>query len=131
MSKCKVSKIIIIPRSYSTQTHTHTHAAIGASITSELPSQQVLFSGSPISLGCSATGAPPPTYQWIKDGVPLAESSTQFQVNSNTGSLTIDSVDNTYSGDHTCRATNRIGDRVIGQDEISTELSVISKSCIL
>ena len=37
----------------------------------ERPANQTIDISSPISLTCSATGNPPPTYQWYKDGEPV------------------------------------------------------------
>lgn len=35
--------------------------------------EQALRPGPPVSLRCSATGSPPPSFTWLLDGEPLSE----------------------------------------------------------
>ena len=74
------------------------------------------------------TGAPPPEYQWLKDGVPLS-TGPLFDL-SVPGVLQISAVGVVHTGNYTCRAVNRLpqDEAVIGTADSSAQLFVISKS---
>ena len=119
-----------------TCTHPHTltiytpHTAIPASITTPLPSPQVAFMERSLQLTCAAAGAPPPSYIWTKESVPLA-NSLAFEV-SDSGLLTILTVDSSSGGNYTCVATNAVGDQVVGTASTSTIVTAIGEwsSCV-
>ena len=71
------------------------------------------------------TGAPPPSYLWMKEGIPLNMEAFDFSL---PGVLTINDVASTHAGNYTCTAVNKIGERVIGQVTSTAELSVIGES---
>ena len=102
--------------------------AISAEIQQDLPLNTIVFRNQPASLDCIATGAPPPSYQWLKDNIPLSEP---FEINPTNGTLRISIAADVHNGQYRCRATNQIGTRVIGRDETSTTVTVISKQMML
>ena len=74
---------------------------------------------------CSADGAPPPSYIWLKESVPLSDGP-DFDL-SVEGVLRITNVESSSGGNYTCTASNRVGGREVGRDETSTFLSVIGE----
>ena len=55
----------------------------------------------PINLTCTATGNPPPTYQWLKDGVPIPQETRSY--------LYIAKTSPEKRGNYTCVASNSRG----------------------
>ena len=71
--------------------------------------------GSPLILSCTSEGSPPDTFTWMKDGTPIAQSTSittvthtsaaaEFQTN-----YTINNFDIDYVGTYTCIVNNPIG----------------------
>ena len=88
-------------------------------------SDQVVFIGHPLQLTCTATGAPPPTYQWFKDLLPLSPSPS-VSVDSVSGRLYIGSTYASHTGRYTCTATNEIaGVGIVGNVTTSADVYVI------
>ena len=104
---------------------THPHTAIPASITTPLPSPQLAFMERSLQLTCVADGAPPPSYIWTKESVPLA-NNLAFEV-SDSGLLTIVTVDISSGGNYTCVATNAVGGQVVGSASTSTIVTAIGE----
>ncbi|XP_053206724.1 palladin-like [Panonychus citri] len=77
--------------------------------------------GGKTSFTCqSLTGSPPFQMKWFKDGTEIVDSSTiKIRTNEELSSLIIDSIKSSYSGNYTCKISNRYG-----QDSYSTELLV-------
>lgn len=65
------------------------------------PRNQSVTRGSSAVLQVAATGAPPPTFQWYRNGIPLPDS------NSNT--LTLSNVQDAELGAYTVTVTNSLG----------------------
>eukprot|EP00118_Oscarella_pearsei_P022470 m.260180 g.260180 ORF g.260180 m.260180 type:complete len:1305 (+) comp40432_c0_seq2:224-4138(+) len=65
------------------------------------------FSTLSVTLPCSATGAPRPTFSWQFQGVPVQESADMKILQS--GSLVISKVGSKHKGKYTCAATNQKG----------------------
>ena len=71
--------------------------------------------GSNITLTCTSSGSPPDTFTWIKDGVPVTQSTDITTVTyTNTmavfsSSYTISNVRVSDNGTYTCTVTNPIG----------------------
>jgi len=71
--------------------------------------------GSPITLSCTSRGSPPDTFTWMKDGIPITQSTSITTVTYNSTSALfrseymIDNVATSDSGTYTCTVTNPIG----------------------
>ena len=71
--------------------------------------------GSNITLTCTSSGSPPDTFTWMKDGVPVIQSTDITTVTyTNTvavfsSSYTISNVSVSDNGTYTCTVTNPIG----------------------
>ena len=71
--------------------------------------------GSNITLTCTSSGSPPDTFTWMKDGVPVTQSTDITTVTyTNTmavfsSSYTISNVSISDNGTYTCTVTNPIG----------------------
>ena len=71
--------------------------------------------GSNITLTCTSSGSPPDTFTWMKDGVPVTQSTDITTVTyTNTmavfsSSYTISYVSINDNGTYTCTVTNPIG----------------------
>lgn len=65
------------------------------------PQSQVVAAGSGMNFNVTVTGAPPITYQWQKDLVPIAGATTAI--------LNIASVQASHTGNYTVSATNPVG----------------------
>ena len=85
-----------------------------ATSSSSLVAVDIVF-GSSITLTCISSGAPPDTFTWMKDGVPVTQSTSIITViYTNTmavfsSSYTISNVDVSDNGTYTCTVTNPIG----------------------
>lgn len=79
---------------------------------------------------CTADGAPPPTYMWMKESVPLAHSRN-FDLSID-GILRIENVEASSGGNYTCRASNDVGGNEVGSAETSTVLTTIgNRMCVV
>ena len=71
--------------------------------------------GSDIILSCTSSGSPPDTFTWMKDGVPVTQSTSITAVTYNATSAvfnsdyTISNFGLTDNGTYTCTVTNPIG----------------------
>ena len=71
--------------------------------------------GSNITLTCTSSGSPPDTFTWMKDGVPVTQSTDITTVTYNntmavfSSSYTISNVSVSDNGTYTCTVTNPIG----------------------
>lgn len=80
-------------------------------------------------MSCSARGAPPPAYTWLKADTPL-QTGTSFIVGDD-GSLLIRQVGAGSEGTYMCQATNVLPNGgVVGVDSVTTLLTPIGK-CIV
>ena len=68
-----------------------------------------------ITLTCTSSGSPPDTFTWMKDGVPVTQSTDITAVDYTStsavfsSSYTISNVSISDSGTYTCTVTNPIG----------------------
>ena len=87
--------------------------------------------GDPLTLNCTSQGSPPDTFTWMKNGVPVTQSTSITEVTYNDTSAVFRadySIDNTAtsdSGTYTCNVTNPIG-----SDNATITVVVISKLSI-
>ena len=71
--------------------------------------------GSNITLSCTSSGSPPDTFTWMKDGVPVTQSTSITAVTYDDNSAvfnsdyTISNFSLTDNGTYTCTVTNPIG----------------------
>ena len=71
--------------------------------------------GSNITLSCTSSGSPPDTFTWMKDGVPVTQSTSIATVTHTPTSAvfssdyTISNFSLTDNGTYTCTVTNPIG----------------------
>ncbi|XP_017030457.1 fasciclin-2 isoform X2 [Drosophila kikkawai] len=86
-----------------------------------LPSELEATEGQPYAANCTATGKPVPEISWIRDATQLnVATADRFQVNPQTGLVTISSVIQEDHGTYTCLAKNKAG--VVDQ---KTKLNVL------
>ncbi|XP_036448228.1 neural cell adhesion molecule L1.2 isoform X2 [Colossoma macropomum] len=81
------------------------------------------FSSDDIILNCEATGNPPPTFRWVKDGVEFDLSSVSAMlVSPDSGSFTAkDGPIHHFQGNYSCFASNELGTAVSNEAQIFTE----------
>uniref|UniRef100_A0AAR2LAY5 Neural cell adhesion molecule L1 n=1 Tax=Pygocentrus nattereri TaxID=42514 RepID=A0AAR2LAY5_PYGNA len=81
------------------------------------------FSSDDIILNCEATGNPPPTFRWVKDGVEFNLSSVSaILVSPDSGSFTAkDGPIHHFQGNYSCYASNELGTAVSSEAQILTE----------
>ena len=85
--------------------------------------------GSPLTLNCTSRGSPPDTFTWMRNGVPLTQSTNIIEVDYTSTSAVFlatystDSVTASDSGTYTCTVTNPIGSN-------SATITVVSKLLI-
>lgn len=90
-------------------------------VITNLPTNLEAIEGKPFAANCTATGKPIPEISWIKDSDQQnVANADRFQVNSLTGLLTINSVQENDYGTYTCIAKNDAG--VVDQ---KTKLNVL------
>ncbi|KAH8420233.1 hypothetical protein KR009_007698 [Drosophila setifemur] len=86
-----------------------------------LPANLEAIEGKPFAANCTATGKPVPEISWIRDATQLnVATADRFQVNPQTGLVTISSVNQEDYGNYTCLAKNKAG--VVDQ---KTKLNVL------
>ncbi len=84
---------------------------------------QVVFSGTNLTLSCEATGAPTPTYQWLKDG---GDAHTVFGFDTSIpGQLWIEDVYANLGGVYTCIAESSVGGETIGTENTSALVVIV------
>ncbi|XP_062871773.1 neural cell adhesion molecule L1.2 isoform X2 [Trichomycterus rosablanca] len=81
------------------------------------------FSSDEITLTCEATGNPPPTYRWVRNGTEFDPSVISgMAVSSDSGSFTIkDAPINEVRGKYSCYASNELGTAVSKEAYVITE----------
>ncbi|XP_047662765.1 neural cell adhesion molecule L1.2 isoform X2 [Tachysurus fulvidraco] len=87
------------------------------------PESLIVFSSDDIMLKCEATGNPPPTYRWLKDGVEFDPASISGVITSHDlGSITVkDAPIHQFQGNYTCLVSNELGTAVSNEVHIITE----------
>ncbi|XP_067391212.1 hemicentin-1 isoform X2 [Emydura macquarii macquarii] len=75
----------------------------------EEPSDYIVILHSPLELDCLATGTPPPTIMWLKDGQPVEEGDG-YKILLNGRKLLISRAQVSDTGRYKCVATNKAGD---------------------
>uniref|UniRef100_A0A8C3DQA4 Hemicentin-1 n=1 Tax=Corvus moneduloides TaxID=1196302 RepID=A0A8C3DQA4_CORMO len=78
---------------------------------SEMPSEVSVLLGQSVQLLCSASGAPTPDVQWLKDGKTIASDDLQrIRVSPDGSTLNISRALTSDTGKYTCVATNPAGE---------------------
>ncbi|XP_068154477.1 fasciclin-2 isoform X2 [Drosophila tropicalis] len=95
-------------------------------VITHLPTTLEAVEGKPFAANCTATGKPVPEISWIKDAAQQnVATADRFQVNPQTGLLTVNSVSQDDYGTYTCIAKNAAG--VVDQ---KTKLNVLVRPSI-
>ena len=68
-----------------------------------------LFPGQSRTLDCTASGQPPPTITWTRNGLPVPSASLPSLSLADNGSLVLSEVTGTEEGNYSCVATNQRG----------------------
>ncbi len=68
-----------------------------------------LFPGQSTVLDCTASGSPPPTITWTRNGVPIAFHAFPSLSLASNGSLLLSAVTGSEEGNYSCIATNQEG----------------------
>ena len=68
-----------------------------------------LFPGQSATLDCTASGEPPPTITWTRNGLPLASLTTPTLSLASNGSLVLSGVTGAEQGNYSCVASNEAG----------------------
>ena len=85
------------------------------SLSSSSSSAMDIDIGSNITLSCTSSGSPPDTFTWMKDGVPVTQSTSITAMTYDDSSAvfssnyTISNFSLTDIGKYTCTVTNPIG----------------------
>ena len=72
------------------------------------PKNFTIEEGLPMTLFCNATGNPPPTLSWTKDGSPLNDTQG-ITFSGDNETLSIASINRSESGNYRCVARNGLG----------------------
>ena len=94
-------------------------------ITDTTEEYRVTF-GSRVTLACPATGFPPPSITWTKDGIPISENNPHYDIDESAGTLEIQSGESLDAGTYECTVTSLAGVTV---KEMT--LKILGKLCIL
>ncbi|XP_035794754.1 neogenin-like isoform X2 [Anopheles albimanus] len=72
-----------------------------------VPQPQTVREGDTVILDCAANGNPKPTIRWLRNGedIDMNDLDSRFRI-MGTGSLQINSIQDTDAGDYQCRASN-------------------------
>ncbi|MED6256667.1 Neural cell adhesion molecule L1 [Ataeniobius toweri] len=93
------------------------------------PESVTVFSVEDLVMSCEASGIPPPSFSWTKDGKPFDPSTdTELKVTKNSGSFAFYTLSNTmdtlkpYQGKYICYATNELGTAVSNEAILRTDV---------
>lgn len=70
---------------------------------------QVAFTGKNLTLSCQATGAPEPSYEWLRDGSSISSGLSDFFDTSVPGLLKIPNIIGQLASMYTCVARSSVG----------------------
>ena len=85
------------------------------------------FARESLTLRCNATGAPSPTYQWMKEDTSLSTTNPDFRFPS-PGVLVFQSLNSALQGNYTCLAISMIGaETLIGTVNSTAQVYVAGK----
>ena len=88
---------------------------------------QVVFQGRQLNLSCNATGAPMPSYRWLRnnDTVSAEKNNVDFSI---PGLLIFNSINIDHQANYTCIAEGKItNDFLIGENRSTAEIMVVGK----
>uniref|UniRef100_A0A915CRG5 Ig-like domain-containing protein n=1 Tax=Ditylenchus dipsaci TaxID=166011 RepID=A0A915CRG5_9BILA len=83
------------------------------SVSEKQPSEYSFVQGQSADIQCLVTGQPAPQIAWLRQGVPVADSTPRHTILSN-GTLRISNVLKEDVGHYTCQASNPAGKQEIG-----------------
>ncbi|KAM4737433.1 neural cell adhesion molecule L1.2 isoform 2-T2 [Anableps anableps] len=93
------------------------------------PESVTVFSVEDLVMSCEASGIPPPSFSWTKDGKPFDPSAdTELKVTKSLGSFAFYTLSNTmdtlkpYQGKYVCYATNELGTAVSNEAILKTDV---------
>ncbi|KAK2825500.1 hypothetical protein Q7C36_019427 [Tachysurus vachellii] len=119
---CALFLLVLAPMPGHTAIHIAENLKMPPQITIQ-PESLIAFSSDDIMLKCEATGNPPPTYRWLKDGVEFDPASISGVITSHDlGSITVkDAPIHQFQGNYTCLVSNELGTAVSNEVHIITE----------
>ncbi|KAL4655476.1 neural cell adhesion molecule L1.1-like isoform X1 [Arapaima gigas] len=88
------------------------------------PESYTAFTPEDIVLTCNASGNPPPTFRWVKDGQqfdPFSDPQLSISENSGTFSVFANGSISKYMGKYRCYASNELGTAISKEAQIITE----------
>ncbi|XP_019904855.2 hemicentin-1 isoform X2 [Esox lucius] len=77
---------------------------------SEIPGEVGVLLNDSVQLVCRAQGTPPPSIQWLKDGMALEAGLRGLRISPDGSTLTLSGAQTSDSGKYTCVASNRAGE---------------------
>lgn len=93
------------------------------------PTERKVVLAKPLILECEATGHPPPTLTWLKDGVPVRHGEN-VRVLEQGRKIEIPSASVSDSGRYICVATSIAGDKEVKYDVKVLGKETPKKSCL-
>ena len=91
------------------------------------PKNFTLEEGLPMTLFCNATGNPPPTLSWTKDGSPI-NNNQGIPFSGDNETLFIASINRSESGNYRCVARNGLGNDLSNPAKVDVQCKCSSNS---
>ena len=80
----------------------------GPPVIEEKPGNKTVSEGNNVKFICRATGKPPPTLSWVKDGNTINQNSNNTVLSQDSQTLTITNVKRSDAGKYVCNAKNNV-----------------------